>query len=63
MVHLVLMILVLAIRIAVACMMPSGIGGGGDFNYRTPPFWSPDRDLQCSFRAFLQAIQMWIADQ
>ncbi len=34
--------------------------GGGDFNYRVPPGWSPESERDYSFRAYMTDISIWI---
>ena len=37
-----------------------GGGGGGDFARRIPPTWAPENEQHYSFRAWCQAIQLWL---
>ena len=45
-------------------MMPAGGGMpnmvGRDFNYRVPPYWSPELEHQYSFRAYMTDISLWV---
>ena len=31
-----------------------------NFNYRVPPYWSPENERQYSFRAYMTDLSMWI---
>jgi len=38
---------------------PMNGGGGGNFNYRIPPAWSPEREESYSFRAWVTDLHLW----
>ncbi len=52
------------VMLCIMMMMPSGTSGfsgnSRDFNYRIPPAWSPSREHNYSFRAFMTDISIWI---
>ena len=35
-------------------------GAGGDFTYRIPPAWAPEKEQHYSFRAWAHDIQLWL---
>ena len=51
----------LAIALLFGLMMPGPSGSSGrDFNYRIPPYWSPENEHQYSFRAYMTDISLWV---
>eukprot|EP00969_Alexandrium_andersonii_P055472 2444544-Alexandrium_andersonii.AAC.1 len=34
--------------------------GGANFNHRQPPSWNPEFELNYSFRAWVQDLQLWM---
>ncbi len=41
-------------------IFPGAIIGGWDFNYRIPPFWSPEVEHKYSFRAYMTDRSLWV---
>ena len=50
-----------AVLLILCAMVPHFNGNNSrDFNYRIPPYWSPETEHQYSFRAYLTDISLWV---